>query len=101
MSYEINFTLAAELDLKLAFDWYEKESVGLGWEFRNEIALCIEKITDDRVSYQVYIHDIHKIGVARFPYIIYYRKNEISKRILIGAVLHERRNPEEIKMRLL
>ncbi len=100
MIYEIIFSLTAETDLHLAFEWYEKESHGLGWEFRNEIALCLEKITDDRVSYQIYFDDIHKIFVARFPYLIYYRKNESQKKIVIAAVLHERRNPEEIKKRL-
>ena len=100
MSYEIAFTFSAENDLQLAFDWYESESHGLGWEFRNEVALCIEKIIVDRVSYQIYFADVHKIFVSRFPYLIYYRKDEKRKKIVIAAVLHERRSPQEISKRL-
>src|SRR5688500_12608055 len=99
MKYDIVFTFSAGIDLQLAFDWYENEMPGLGWEFRNEIALCIEKIIDDRVSYQIYLKDTHKIFVARFPYIIYYRKDESHRRVVIAAVLHERRNPDDIKAR--
>ena len=43
MKYEVVLTNKAYDDLQLAFDWYENERAGLGWEFRNEFALCIEK----------------------------------------------------------
>ena len=82
MNCKILFTPSAEEDLQNAFTWYENESPGLGWEFRNEIALCTEKITNHTVSYQIYIGEIHKIAVARFPYIIYYRTNDLKEEIL-------------------
>ena len=81
MKYEIVFTQSAYNDLQLGFEWYEKERVGLGWEFRNEIALCIEKITDDRVSYRSFSGSIRKITVGRFPYIIYFKKH-LGKKVI-------------------
>ncbi len=71
MKYEIVFTQQAHSDLELAFAWYENERAGLGWEFRNEIALSVEKISDERVSYQIYIGAVRKISMARFLYHLY------------------------------
>ncbi len=100
MKYEILFTQPAYHDLQLAFDWYENERAGLGWEFRNEIALSLEKINDDRVSYRAFAGAVRKIPLQRFPYIVYFKKYESKKMIVIAAVLHERRNPEEIRKRI-
>ena len=100
MRYEIIFTSPAYNDMQLAFDWYERERAGLGWEFRNEIALCVEKINDDTVSYRKFAGMVRKIPVARFPYFIYFKKYLRKKVIVIAAVLHERRNPEEIERRI-
>ncbi len=74
MKYEIVFTQQAYSDLELAFAWYENERAGLGWEFRNEIALAVDKISDERVSYQIYSGAARKIQMARFPYHLYYKK---------------------------
>ena len=100
MKYKIEFTHSASQDLEYAFLYYENESAGLGWEFRNEIALCIEKIIDDSVSYQVYFNNIRKIFVTRFPYLLYFIKDELHDKIVVGAVLHEKRSPELIKKKL-
>lgn len=100
MNYEIEFTRSANEDLENAFSWYENERVGLGWEFRNEVALCIEKITNDKIRYQIYYADIHKIFITRFPYLLYFKKYEPEKKIVIGAVLHEKRNSDTIKQHL-
>lgn len=100
MQYEIVFTRQAHSDLELAFAWYENERTGLGWEFRNEIALCIDKLADERVSYPVYFGAVRKLHVARFPYLLYYKKYPRKKIIAVAAVLHERRNPDEIRKRM-
>ncbi len=99
MKYEVVFTPPAYNDLQLAFAWYEQERAGLGWEFRNEIALCVEKITKDTVGYRKVKGAVRKLPVSRFPYIIYFRKYLRKKVIVVAAVLHERRNPEEIRKR--
>lgn len=100
MRYEVVFTLPAHHDLELAFKWYENERAGLGWEFRNEVALCIEKISDDRVGYRKFAGTIRVFPVGRFPYTIYFKKFLRKKTIVIAAVLHERRNPDAIQKRL-
>lgn len=100
MKYNILFTGSAEKDMQDSFKWYENESIGLGWEFRNEIAICITRILDDTVSFQIYFGEIRKIAIERFPYLIYYKKDEQLKKIVIGAILHERRNPNTINQHL-
>ena len=48
----------------------------------------------------VFAGAVRKIPVTRFPYIIYFKKFLRKCLIVVGAVLHERRNPEEIKKRV-
>jgi hypothetical protein len=69
----------------------------LGQEFREEVRVTIDKLIDNPVDYQVYTGKIRKIKLDRFPYSVYYEKDEIKNTIVIFAVLHFKRNPDDIK----
>jgi len=100
MNYEIVFTRSADSDLEDAFKWYESMKPLLGWEFREKLSNCIEKIIDDRVDHQIYSGNIRKIKLQRFPYKVYYIKDIQQRQIIVLAVFHVKMNPAEIKMRL-
>jgi plasmid stabilization system protein ParE len=97
MSYSVLFTPSADVDLEDAFKWYESQKPLLGWEFRENVSHCIDKIMNDRVDYQVYADAIRKIKLERFPYKLYYLKDSKEKEITVLALFHIKRNPEEIK----
>ncbi len=100
MSYNVFFTSLADSDLEDAFKWYESQKPFLGWEFRENVSHCIDQIMDERVEYQLYSGNIHKIKLQRFPYKLYYIKDSGKKKITILALFHIKRNPNEIKATL-
>ena len=97
MSYNIIIFSTARAHLQGAFDWYEFQRPNLGQEFREEARTAIDKLMDDSVNYQVYTGKIRKIKLDRFPYSVYYEKDEAKYTIIIFAVLHFKRNPDDIK----
>jgi plasmid stabilization system protein ParE len=97
MSYNVSFTPSADSDLQDAFEWYESQKALLGWEFRENVSLCIDRITDERVEYRIYSGKTRRIRLIRFPYNLYYIKDSVEKQIIILALFHIKRNPEEIK----
>ena len=88
---------AAERDLIQGFEFYDRQSKGLGDYF-------LDSIFSDIESLHIYagVHALHfgyhRLLSKRFPFAIYYRiKNEI---IQIYAILDCRRNPAWIREKL-
>ncbi len=88
---------AAERDLIQGFEFYDRQSKGLGDYF-------LDSIFSDIESLHIYagVHALHfgyhRLLSKRFPFAIYYRiKNEI---IQIYAILDCRRNPTWIREKL-
>ena len=97
MNYKILFTTKADADIEDAFNWYENQKQFLGWELRDELSNCIDKIMNDKVDYQMVTDCIHKLRLNRFPYSLYYIKDLHKKQVTILALFHSKRNPLEIK----
>lgn len=95
MNNRIFVSAIAKKHLKESFDWYESQQLSLGKEFRNEVTHCFNKLIIGDVDYQKYDGPIRKVRLNRFPYSIYYKRE--TNRIAILAVLHNKRNPDEIK----
>lgn len=88
---------AAEQDLAEAHRWYEEQRTGLGADF----LLCVEdglaKIRTAPEAYPIVHRNVRRLLIRRFPYGVFYMVE--PTRILILAVLHERRDPEVWKSR--
>ena len=88
---------SAENDLLDGFEFYERQSKGLGNYF-------IESLFSDIESLHLYagIHSIHfgyhRLLAKRFPFAIYYKLD--NKIINVYAILDCRRNPAWIRNRL-
>ncbi len=70
-----NFRLLedAEQEANDAFDWYQRQSIGLGDEFRIELKLALNRIMSAPLQYAV-VHgsNIRRARLHRFPYSIIY-----------------------------
>lgn len=71
---------------------YDGESPGLGTEFVQAVADCIERVNAYPESYPVIIQVYRRARIHRFPYGIVYRirANELE----IVSVMHDRRKPD-------
>ena len=74
--YAIEAESAVEADVQAAFDWYEGEEPGLGFEFLAELRAAYELIIDHPVGYQDIRSGIRRALTRRFPYAVTSRSKE-------------------------
>ncbi len=97
-SYQLEATPGADLDVEAAFDWYEAEEPGLGFEFLDELRIAYQRILDHPFSYQDLRSGIRRVLTRRFPYAIFFSvEQEI---IVVIAVLSTARDPAEWQRRI-
>ena len=81
----------AEVDLKVAFEWYNLQKENLGNEFISEVDFTIKRIKINPLQFPIKQKDIRKAVLKRFPFTIYFVVNE--KLITVFAIFHNSRNP--------
>jgi len=89
--YAIEAESAVEADVQAAFDWYEGEEPGLGFEFLAELRAAYELIVDHPVGYQDIRSGVRRALTRRFPYAVYFSVE--GETIVIVAVLSTARDP--------
>ena len=97
MSYTVSIAEAAEKDLHEAFQWYEEKQVSMGQRFKNDVSNTIDSIQRHPLQSSVRYKNARVRFLHDFPCGIHYRIHE--HHILIIAVFHTSRNPEQWKSR--
>jgi plasmid stabilization system protein ParE len=95
MNYSLVFLPDVAVDIRDAFEWYQKVSTGLGHEFlRMFFANTGELQWNPEINRKVF-EDFRRRLMNRFPYVVYYRLE--GARIIIYGIFHCARNPKVIK----
>jgi len=92
MSYLLTVRKDAELDINSAFEYYEKQREGLGYDFLLCIEECLSKIERNPNYYKVIYKELRGIAVRRFPYRILFLVQNNS--VIVTAVFHARKDPQ-------
>jgi plasmid stabilization system protein ParE len=75
------------------YNWYESQQIGLGKRFISGLSTTFQRIQQTPAGYQI-IHEPHRrVIMSKFPYGVFYEEQETQ--IIIAAVLHTSRNPED------
>jgi toxin ParE1/3/4 len=82
----------AILEIRDAFDWYEQQKEGLGYELIEEIEACYKAIIENPGHYSFINHLFRRIKTNRFPYIIVYEFE--GDTIIVNSVRHIKREPQ-------
>lgn len=91
MSYNIVLQTEALSEIQDAFDWYEEQKDGLGYELLEEIELCFQKLTEHPSRYS-YINPLYRrIKTNRFPYILVLKLKMKASLLTAYAILNENR----------
>jgi plasmid stabilization system protein ParE len=87
----VRLTDEAERDVRDAASWYERQCLGLGHEFLNQLLFARDRIAANPLAYQPVYGQIRRVPMRRFPFAIMYvvAGSEVS----VLAVMHCRRNP--------
>jgi len=88
----------AEQEFAEAVDYYNVECPGLGYEFAAEISQTFDRIVHHPEAWPQYSTRSRRCLVDRFPYGVLYQIR--GNCILIGAVMHLRKNPIQWQQRL-
>ena len=96
--FRLAATPVVELDIEAAFEWYEGEEQGLGFEFLEELRAAYFRILDHPFGYQDLRSGIRRTLTRRFPYAIYFLVE--GDVIIVLAVLHTARDPEDWQGRI-
>ena len=91
ISYRLIINSFAELDLKLAKEWYDLQQNKLGEEFILEVEEVFIRIEKSPKQFPKALKNIRKAVVHRFPFSIYF--SLIGEKIIVFAVFHNSRNP--------
>jgi hypothetical protein len=90
---------SALADLADGFDFYERQEPGLGSYFLDSLYSDIDSLQLYAGIHIVHFGKYHRLLSKRFPYGIYYQVNGDSA--VVRAVLDLRRDPRQIKRRLV
>jgi hypothetical protein len=88
----------AEEEFLSAINYYEECRTGLGYDFARQVYSAIQIIIEHPETWPVFVLDIRRHVISRFPYAILY-SNE-GKNVFIIAVMHLHRDPDYWKPRL-
>lgn len=81
----------AEREFEVAFQWYEHERPGLGFEFLLAFDAAVEKLRRLPEGHELVARRTRKALLRRLPYLLLYVVE--SRRIVVTAVFHSRRDP--------
>jgi plasmid stabilization system protein ParE len=89
---------AADYEIAEATAYYNEERAGLGFEFVDEIKYTIERIKNYPEAWTPLSKRTRRCQVHRFPYSVIYEVR--SNFLIIVAIQHNRRKPEDWRARL-
>ena len=92
MNYTVLIQSEAVNDTREAFDWYEAQQPGLGYEYLEEVENGYEKLSNQPLHYSFINERFRKLKVARFPYVIIYEIED--NRVIIVSVWHTSIKPK-------
>ncbi|AXB55528.1 type II toxin-antitoxin system RelE/ParE family toxin [Flavobacterium fluviale] len=96
--YKIRFVKEALFDIEDAVLWYEKQRIGLSYDFELCLEAGIDAILRNPDLFQKKYKKIRMHFISRFPYGIHYlvKKDEI----VVMGVFHTSRSPKNWSKRL-
>lgn len=97
MPGELIFRPVVKDEVEDIVSYYEVRKGGLGLLFLEVLDLLVQRIQSNPLQFQVRHRSIRKASLQKFPYNVYFRIHK--SRIVILAVLHQRRNPRIWKRR--
>ena len=93
VAYRLKFSGRALREIGEAFDWYEKQSEGLGFEFELAFELQLKRLEQVLLLYTEIIPGVRRTLLPRFPYGVFYSvKNDL---VHVLAVIHHARSSRQ------
>lgn len=90
-SRRVQFHPEAESEYVHALSWYSDRSRVAGARFEVAFQQALNKIAESPATWPIYLGELRRYNLRRFPYSIFYRAER--DQIFVLAVAHGRRKP--------
>ncbi len=70
--YKLQIRPLATIEIIEAYDWYELQKEGLGFEFLNELDIFYNNLLQKPFTYSYYEAPVRQGKIKRFPYLVVY-----------------------------
>ena len=92
--YNLELSDEAIADYESAVAWYEEQKTGLGFDFSVRLSDCFEAI-ERAPETQRFLYENRRFAfVKQFPYKVYFFTDEAQLRVVVFAILHDKRDPK-------
>lgn len=88
----LRYTERAINDVEIAFEWYEMQRTGLGFDFLDSLENSLTSILEHPRMYESGYANFRRCVISRFPFSIYYTIE--NEEIVVHSVFDNRQNPE-------
>jgi plasmid stabilization system protein ParE len=95
---QITFSAKCRSDVRAAYTWYETREPGLGGEFLRSVRASLALIRRRPELYPKIFHEYRRALLRRFPFGVIYEFS--GDAVIVYAIFHHSRNPEEWQRRL-
>lgn len=92
MNYRLEVQSEAIIEIQKAFEWYEGQRAGLGYEFIEEIESGFERLCKNPQHYTAINQKYRRLRIKRFPYMIIYEIE--TEQVVINSIRGTRRKPK-------
>ncbi len=90
-SRQLRIRPQAAFETNAAFQWYEEQRVGLGYEFLRAFDAALAALARDPLLSREVRPGVRRALLRRFPYGVFFGVSDTA--ITVLAVLHHRRSP--------
>lgn len=95
MKYALLFRDKAVEEIKLAYDWYEEQMIGLGERFLNTVKHNTDLVLSNPNTFKTTYKNFKEVYLKEFPFVIVYFIDKSNHKIIIISVFHCSRNPKK------
>lgn len=89
----LRYTSRSKDDIDTAFEWYERQYSGLGFDFLDSIELSIKLIIKTPEMYRCFYSHFRGCVIRRFPFTIFYTIE--GQTIVVHSVFDNRQDPDK------
>jgi len=100
MQPPLTFEAEAERELREAIVWYKSKKPALAERFEAEVHSLVEAISRNPKRFRLVSRMTRQARVTGWPYSIYFTLDEERSSIVVVAVFHGKRNPDDLHRRL-
>ncbi len=90
---KLYYTQRAKNDIEIAFEWYEKQRRGLGFDFLDCVELAVKSIIENPEIFMIFYSVFRRCLIRRFPFSVFYTIE--SNVVIVHSVFDNGQDPEK------